>query len=177
MIEPTTQRLDEVVRDYVAMGSGLDSDTDVIPGNDGGPSPNHLFATVLLVEDESPGVPFVRHTDVEGVLRSQTLRAVAARYSLQFFRTGARDAARQLAVWVSSSAGRDEALRQHITVRRVSGIRRLDRLVDDEWEERVNVDLTIGYLESLTEPVDAIASAHVAIRLDAAAVEELEVDP
>ncbi|MYD92455.1 MAG: hypothetical protein F4Y02_01925, partial [Chloroflexi bacterium] len=163
MISPSSRALDEVIRGYVAMGSGLDVDTDVLPGNPKGPTPQGLYATVLFVDDATPGTPYRRWTDVEGALTAQTLRDTSARYSVQWMRTGARDAARRFVAWLSSSAGHDEAIRQHLVVQRVSAIRRLDTLIADDWEERVNVDLQIGYVEALCQRADAIASAGITL--------------
>lgn len=177
MISPSSRALDEVVRAYVAMGSGLDVDTEVLPGNPKGPTPQTLYATVLFVDDATPGTPYRRWTDVDGDLRAQTLRDTGARYSVQWMRTGARDAARRFAAWLASPAGHDEAIRQHLVVRRLSAIRRLDTLIADDWEERVNVDLMVGYVEALSDPTAAIAAVTIDVRLGGEVVEEIEVSP
>ena len=48
------------------------------------------------------------------------------RYSVQWYRTGARDAARSFALWTSSPEGLAQAASADVTVLRVSDVRQLE---------------------------------------------------
>ena len=177
MISPTTDVLEAEIRAIVAAGSGLDFDTHVLPGKDSFGAPNDLYATVLMITDPEIGTPSTTITDDGTTLEEHTTRTVSARYSVQWVRKGARDAARRFAVWRASAEGLHAVNQRNLTVLPVSGIRQLDTLVDEEWEERVGMDVDIGYLESLTQAVDGAASTDIDIdlHLGGASVEELEI--
>ena len=112
MIVPTTYDLEDSVRALVAAGSGLDLN-QVIPGNDGGPAPDGLFASVLLIHQDTEGIPAtpMRLRADELSLDAPTIATVTGRYSVQWFRRGAHDAARRFATWVWSPAGLAHARR------------------------------------------------------------------
>ena len=164
MIAPTTYALDDAVRAFAAAGSGLDPN-QVIPGNDGGPVPDGLFASVLLIHQAIDGIPETPlRLSAEGErLDAETHANVRTRYSVQWFRTGAHDAAKRLSVWASSPTGRDLASSLGLTFIRVSDIRQLDDIVSNAWEERAGLDLDLGYIQTLAQTVDYFRDAPVAI--------------
>ena len=174
MISPTTQDLEKVLRAHVAAGSGLDVDTHVIPGNDPHPAPKGLYATVLLIDATIQGVAYdVLSARSDNDLDVLTVRTMRGRYSVQWCRKGARDAARQFAVWTSSPLSLERARRNNVTLVRVSTVRQIDTIVSDKWEERAGVDLDVGYLESVTQEVASIASAQINVSYDGNPVVEV----
>ena len=101
MIKPMTQGLERSIRGIVAAGSGLES-RRVRPGNQGGAVPNDLFATVVLIHQATEGIPatVMSLASDEADLNAPTVATVRGRYSVQWFRTGAHDAATRLSVLV-----------------------------------------------------------------------------
>lgn len=179
MIDPTTLTLERAVRRFVEDGTQLTPrGQNVIPGNDGGPAPNGLYASVLAISQAGDGVPY--HTssarpDGE-TLDIQTINTIRATFSVQFYRKGARDLARRFAVWCSSPSGNTAALESGLTFLRTSEVRQLDSIISDDWEERAGLDLEIGYLERIAEVVDIISSAEIDVEADGEPFEHIEVD-
>ena len=176
MIAPATATLEANIRAYVAAGSDLDADTHVFPGNDKGPAPKELYATVLLVTSASQGVPYRIVTNADVDLDDETVRTVRAQYSVQWFRDGARDAAQQFATWTSSFAGIQDAAERRLTFLGVSAVRQIGLIVSDGWEERAGLDLDVGYLESVTQQTTAIESVGIGFAPDAGPAVELEIE-
>ena len=160
MIAPTTVELEREIRSLVASGSGLLPD-HVIPGNGDGPSPDGLYASVVLIHEDIDGIP---STSFEVDTDSRQLASVRGRYSVQWFRDGARDAARSLSVWTSSPEGLTQAARTGLTVMRVSDVRQLDDIVSDAWEERAGVDIDIGYVQQVTQTIGYVRTAPVEVQ-------------
>ena len=166
MVSPDTQTLERAVRGYVAAGSGLSSNR-VIEGNGDGSAPNELFASVLLITAEARGVPWTLYREGEGdMLDAPTIGTVRARYSVQWHRRGARDAARRFSLWLWSPEGMERAATAGLTIARASDVRQLDAIIADAWEERAGLDLDIGYLESVSQQVGAIGSVPIAVGSD-----------
>ena len=168
MISPATEALEEAVRGYVAAGSGLDFDTHVIPGNSRGAATDGLYATVLLINQAIQGIPSTRFTlsDAPGLLDAPTQATVRDRYSVQWFRAGARDAARRFSVWVSSPMGLDYMAARGLGFLKVSSVRQLDNVISGAWEERAGLDLDICYVETVRlegGPVGVIGSVPIRV--------------
>ena len=165
MIAPTTQSLERAVRAYVAAGSGLESG-QVKPGNGNWPSPSDLYVTVLLIHQTIQGIPAtaLRLTGDGLGLDAETLATVEDRYSVQWFREGARDAARRFSVWVYSPEGLQSAQDTGFTLLRVSDVRQLDEVVSGAWEERAGMDLHIGYGQKIEQALDYIETVPVHVR-------------
>lgn len=178
MLRPNTETIEDTVMAMVAEGGGV---ATVIPANEPVtfPAPSGLYATVLLIDEPESGVPYsrrARHDD--DTIAITTARTARGQYSVQWYRTGAQDAARRFAVWIRSPAGAQWLRDRHITLNRVSDVRRLDVVAldvtgGDEWEERAGVDVVLGYLVTLEQTVDAIASADINVQLNDHAREEI----
>lgn len=163
MISPNTQTLERAVRGYVAAGSGLEP-KQVVPGNGNPPASNDLYATVLLITSAGRGVPYTLYQDAApGHIDATTVGTVLARYSVQWYRKGARNAARRFSVWVSSPQGRGHSAAQGLAFLRVSAVRQLDDIVADAWEERAGLDLDIGYLESIRQELPAMETVSITV--------------
>ena len=162
MIAPTTQSLERAVRAYVAAGSGLEPRL-VRPGNQRGNVPDGLFASVLLIHQTIEGIPATALSLTEDSLSldAGTLATVEDRYSVQWFREGARDAARGFSVWVYSPEGLQTAQDNGLTLRRVSDVRQLDEVVSGAWEERAGLDLHIGYTQKIHQTLDYIETVPI----------------
>ena len=167
MIAPTTQSLERAVRAYVAAGSGLEP-RQVRRGNQRGAVPDSLFASVLLIHNAIQGIPATasRLTGDGLSLAAETLGATVEDryYSVQWFREGARDAARGFSVWVYSPEGLQSALDAGLTLLRVSDVRQLDEVVSGAWEERAGLDLHIGYTQTIKQTLDYIETVPVHVR-------------
>ncbi len=165
MIAPTTYDLEDTVRGLVATGSGLDFN-QVIQGNDDGPTPDGIFASLVLIHQATEGIPSTAmRLTADGLsLDAPTVATIRGRYSVQWFREGARDAARRFSVWVYSPRGLQSAQEAGLTVRRVSDVRQLDEVVSAAWEERAGVDLDLGYRQAITETVDYLQAIPIEVR-------------
>ena len=106
MITPTTEQLENSLRWWIAMGSGLKSKY-CQPQNSGNPAPNVPYATLLFISDSQPGKPVQKRVlDGSGDIDETVLAVVNGRYSIQWYRDGAEDMASRFRVWAYSSAGR-----------------------------------------------------------------------
>ena len=174
----TVEELETAVRSYVAAGSGLQSEA-VIPGFDNGPAPETLYASVLLIHQDIQGVPV---TVFDGGAEARTVATMRGRYSVQWFRRGARNAALSFAIWASSPEGREAADTRKLTYIRVSDIHQLDELVSEAWEQRAGLDLDLGYLQEAVGAAEYIERVPIIVAAEAAAggahnTYELEVAP
>ena len=164
MIAPTTQSLERAIRGLVAAGSDLES-RRVRPGNQGGAVPNDLFATVVLIHQDIEGIPatVMSLASDEADLDALTIATVRGRYSVQWFRTGAHDAATRLSVWVWSPEGVAQAQKSDLTVLRVSDVRQLDEVVSEAWEERAGLDIDVGYTQKIDQTVGRLKAAPIEV--------------
>ena len=105
-ITPTTEQLENSLRWWIAMGSGLESKY-CQPQNSGNPAPNVPYATLLFISDSQPGKPVQKRVlDGSGDIDETVLAVVNGRYSIQWYRDGAEDMSSRFRVWAYSSAGR-----------------------------------------------------------------------
>ena len=164
MIAPTTQEVERAVRALVAQGSELEP-RRVRPGNQGGAVPNDLFATVVLIHQVIEGIPatVMSLASDEADLNALTAATVRGRYSVQWFRNGAHDAAKRLSVWVWSPEGVAQAQKADLTVLRVSDVRQLDDVVSGAWEERAGLDIDVGYTQRIDQTVDYLKAAPIEV--------------
>ena len=173
----TAEALETAIRSYVAAGSGIQTKS-VIPGFDDGPAPETLYASVVLIHQDVQGVPV---TVFDGGAEARTVATMRGRYSVQWFRTGARNAALRFAIWASSPEGLEAAHSRQLTYLRVSDIRRLDDLVAEAWEERAGLEMDLGYLQEAVKPIEYIERVPVNVAAEAAAggahTHEIEVAP
>ena len=92
-----------------------------------------------------------------------------ARYSVQWFRKGAHDAAKRLSVWVWSPEGVAQAQESSLTVLRVSDVRQLDDVVSGAWEERAGLDIEVGYTQGIDQTVGRLKAAPIEVGADGSA--------
>lgn len=139
-VSPGLEEIDRAVRGWVAEGSALDSKY-VLRGNSDGPAPLMPFATVLAITREREGVPNRRIVDNDEEVQV-TYRTT---YSVQWYREDAHANALEFIGWASSSNGLRDAQLRGFAYNGVDSLRRLDDVVESEWEERAGIDLVIGY--------------------------------
>ena len=130
----------EDVRAFVASGSGLPSGS-VIPGNDKGPRVKSAYASVLEVTDMRRAYPDLRQA-ADGTVTTTQRRTM---YSVQWYRAGALDLAREFAAWAENELGLAEAERIGVRVVFPLEVRRLDEIVADSFEERAQLDLSLDW--------------------------------
>ena len=164
MIAPTTQEMERAVRGLVAQGSELEP-RRVRPGNQRGIAPDGLFASLVLIHQAIEGMPatVMSLASGEADLNAPTVATVRGRYSVQWFREGARDAASRLSVWVWSPEGAAQAQKSGLTVMRVSDVRQLDDVVSGAWEERAGLDIDVGYTQRIDKTVGRLKAAPIEV--------------
>ena len=146
--------LEEAVRMYVAKGSGLDP-KDVIPGNDPHPRPYVSYATLLPFNDRRTGYP-ARLQDEDAEMTSSSSYRRAS-FSLQFYRKGAMDYARDFVIWCESEIGSDHCGRQQLrAIVQTPPLEwdRIDEIVGDAFEERVlinNGTFMVDYIQNTVQ--------------------------
>ena len=89
-----------------------------------------------------------------------------ARFDLNWYRRGAYDAARQFRAWLRSDAGRARCELQRIRIGATCEIRRISDIVAGEWEERVQMDLSVNYFEHEIQDVGLVENVNIDIWLD-----------
>ena len=164
MIAPATATLEDAVAELVAAGSGVDYNS-VLSGNKGIPVPDSLFASLVLIHQVIEGMPATVMSLAPGGadLNAPTVATVRGRYSVQWFRTGAHDAATRLSVWAWSPEGVAQAQKSDLTVLRVSDVRQLDDVVSGAWEERAGLDIDVGYTQRIDQTVDYLKAAPIEV--------------
>ena len=164
MIALTTQEVERAVRGLVAQGSELEP-RRVRPGNQRGTVPDELFASLALIHQGIEGIPatVMSLASDEADLNALTMATVRGRYSVQWFRTGAHDAATRLSVWVWSPEGVAQAQKSDLTVLRVSDVRQLDDVVSGAWEERAGLDIDVGYTQRIDQTVGRLKAAPIEV--------------
>ena len=164
MIAPTTASLEDAVTELVAAGSGLDYNS-VRSGNKGASVPDGLFASLVLIHQVIEGIPatVMSLASDEADLNALTIATVRGRYSVQWFRTGAHDAATRLSVWVWSPEGVAQAQQADLTVLRVSDVRQLDDVVSGAWEERAGLDIEVGHTQQIDRTVGRLKAAPIEV--------------
>ena len=150
----TISDFERTIRTFVASGSGL-SGANVIPGNDKNPRPTDAYATLLLVDDPSIGYP-IRLQQDDGTTSSASNRR--ATFSLQFYREGAIDLARDFVIYAESELGLTDAEVGNFRVvqRPRLGYQRLDEVVGDSFEQRTLVNLIIDYVHVTNQDTGVI---------------------
>ena len=166
---PQTLTLDQTLRWFVAAGSGLDRGL-VIPGNSKGPRPKDAYASLLLIDDNRLSYPIRYQQPNDEMTSSISYRR--ATYSLQFYRDGAAERARDFCIYAESenglTAAEDGLLMvdaNWVVVGAVASggfrvvqtpplsVQRLDEITGDAFEERALVNLPIDYAHTTnTEP-------------------------
>ena len=164
MIAPTTASLEDAVAELVAAGSGVDYNS-VLSGNKGTLVPDGLFASLALIHQAIEGIPatVMSLASDEADLDALTIATARGRYSVQWFRTGAHDAANRLSVWVWSPEGVAQAQQADLTVLRVSDVRQLDDVVSGAWEERAGLDIDVGYTQKIDQTVGRLKAAPIEV--------------
>ena len=170
-LAPTTDVLERNIGGYVAEGSGL-ARASVIPGNEPGVAPIGPYATVVLISEVADGHSWtsdapVAPDDPPSDLISQTVReSIASSYSVQFFRAGARDRARQFRLWAQSPTGIYGADRRGLTFYRAGPVLQLNQIVSEEWEERAGIDLELGIVTQGVHVIDSALTLDIQAEFD-----------
>ena len=179
MISPTTEQLENSLRWWIALGSGLAS-RYVTPANSGRPAHNDPYATLLLVSQSQPGKPVQRRElDGAGDIDETTMAVVRGRYSVQWYRDGAADNAARLRVWAYSSAGRYAAtsglpVLPHLiayhgiggafapfAMMRLTDPSRIDAIISDDEEPRYMSTLDVQYVQTFDDTLQRFVGADI----------------
>ena len=163
-VSPTQQDFERVVRAFVAEGSGLEKNR-VIEGNKNAPSPNELYATVLLIDDGEIGTNQVINRDsgrAPGELNidTQVIGSNVARFSVQFYRTGAVDACKCFRKYKSTPNGQIFLKKNNITLKLGSQVQRIDDIISDKFEERARIEIEVRYLDQTVQSFDSIGTVN-----------------
>ena len=164
MIAPAAAILEDSVAGLVSAGSGVDYNS-VRSANKGTSVPDGLFASLALIHQAIEGIPATVMSLASGGadLDAPTVATVRGRYSVQWFRAGAHDAANRLSVWVWSPEGAAQAQEAGLTVLRVSDVRQLDDVVSGAWEERAGLDIDVGYTQRIDQTVGRLKAALIEV--------------
>jgi len=177
---PTISEVEVKVRALVAEATGIDSSL-VIPANDNGPAPNSLYSTVLTSIVRQEGIDAEKVADNSG---DDTLSDVTVQgnrigsFSIQFFRSGAADAAMDFLLYPETSVGQIYLAEQGLTWRTHGDIRDIAAVMGSKFEERKQVDVEIGWVVTKVDEVNSLASADIDFNLSSDGVnyeETLEV--
>ena len=151
--------IDKPIRDFVAAGSGIPI-RFVIPGNADIPRPKQLYATVLWIDGEP------RMVDQTRLRTSLEIEDV---FSVQWYRDGAQAAARRFIVWAQSDLALLEQQRGGFRVVRPFGLRNLDYVVSNKFEQRVGLDMRVRWCYALSEDsgtVQELTGGEVSLTVD-----------
>lgn len=177
---PTYDAMSILVRHFVAEASGL-LPKYVISTYDNDPGPNVLYATVLPINIRMEGLDSEIARDNESDDTKSDLHIAGNRigtFSVQFYRSGAGDAALNLMAYPATSVGQIYMAENSLTWRKHGDILDIAAIMGSKFEERKGVDIEIGWMATNTDIVNALASAEITVNLDSDGVtyqETLEV--
>ena len=171
-LNPEQTAIDARVGALVMRGSNVRSVREL---RTRGPAPLDLYASLILVDATPRGLPERRHRAATG--DTELLSLVDAKYSVQWYREGASDAAALFLMWVES----DESERFQLgappfTMEKAERLSLPHSLVGDRWEERAAVDLDISYFQTYTASVDRITDFDIAAKMEGGTEAVLEVN-
>ena len=170
MADPLQIDLDEKVRQFVALASGLDFDTAVIPGNDSAPSPNIPYASVLEIIEKGNGIDSEVAIEGPDPQIQKTLKQSGSRsitYSVQFYKAGAADNAKSLLSFPSTTPGQIWLAENDLTWMIAGDIVNLDSVMGSKNEIRRAVDITFRYQSKRQVDIHAIGSVNIDVNLSA----------
>lgn len=163
MISPTLSQLHTWIYGLVVAGSGVDED-NVIPADDNHSAPEGLYATIKALTNQAEGLQYVTaRPATETTLAVTNSGNRRAMYSVQFLRDGAKNAAQEFRAWLYSVLGQEGLSAHSLVLREVSEIRDLTALRGTEMEERAGIDVSIGYVEALTQTINKIDTVPVSV--------------
>ena len=167
-LSPTPESVDTAVRAFVAAGSGIDPQ-NVIPGDDNGPRPNVLYATVKPITDITVGVPqevYRAHpTSPDTMVNVHISSWQTVDYSIQFYRTGARAAAKQFRLRPHNPEGRRILAQAGLVWRNASDITNVNAVIASKFEERVALTAQFRYTETIDpQAVNAVNSVQFILK-------------
>jgi len=175
-VSPTTQELERIMRAFVSEGSGIASDA-VIPGNDNAPAPKGLYATVLQMANAQVGIDAKKYITVDGddtVIDTKVNGWRIATYSVQFYRTGARDAAKAFRQYAHTPLGELFLQKNNLGWKQSGDVIQLDNKINGKYEERAALEIEVRFNETLTQQVNKIGAVEIGVR--ESAEEDLESD-
>ena len=150
-----TRSIERLIRSYIAEGAGLVSRL-VIPGDQSGPAPTDPYATCLLLDSRQAGVnPTWGEFDGDQV-QGRTIVSIRGRYSVQFYRSGSRDRGERFRRWADSPLGVLAAGRRGLTFLECGEVRQIDSIVSEAWEQRVALELSLGYSQRVEQALGRI---------------------
>ncbi len=167
-LSPVTRDLDRAVRAFVAAGSGIDP-KNVIPGDDNNPRPNVLYATVKPITDRTIGVPQEVYRPGAGNPNTEVDVHISSWespvYSVQFYRDGARDAAKRARLYAHNPEARRILAQSGLAWRTASDITNINDLLSTKYEERVALTMEFSYTETTTpQTVNAVNSINLSLK-------------
>ena len=158
--------LDRIIRSIVTEATSIAGDS-VIPANEPYPAPAGLYATVLRASGHhrgTPGTTFALSEDEEEVVATSTV-IVRTHYSVNFYRNGAVEQAEALRAWLSTPLGILKQTSHKIRVAEHSAVRRLDEMIQEEPEERAQIDLEIDSPLTLVQNIGRVRTVPFDTRL------------
>ena len=153
--------VDRNVREFVRIGSGMKPGT-VVPKYGQGKVLKEPFATVVLLTQDKFGTGIhIDHPVLPGdkYVEWSTHGAIQACYTIEWFREGAQHRGTRFQIWADSEAGKSKAKELNLSILYAHTLNRLDELDESEdWEERVQMDLDMGYCAAVVSRAERLLS-------------------
>ncbi len=170
---PNSATIGAKVRALIAEATGIDPSA-VIPADDNHAAPNGLYATVLRSTTRMEGLDSETVSDNSGDDTQSDIGIKGNRigsFSVQFYRAGAADAVIDLIQYPVSSVGQIYMAGQGLTLRRMGEARDIKAIMGSKYEERQQIDIEIGWINTKTDTVNSLASAEITINTTADGVD------
>ena len=163
-------------RGWIARGANLSAEL-VIPARETGPRPQRAYISVLEMRDTRVGtaIAAIRWDAANDQFRADYTTKQISSFSIQFYRPGAKALAESFVRWIDSELGRlyIDALEMRVigTIRPIE----LSEVVDDEWEERVGLDIDVVYSDTYHQDLGRIEEVDLTLLEDNSGLELREV--
>jgi len=171
MVKPTRNELLKELVDYTVLATGLPREK-VIKAKQNAPSPLGNYCTIQYVTEITSGTANI---DISEDVSDATKLLYDVRgkryytYSVQFYRIGAADLARDFLMFHNFPAGKEFIQTSLFTFRRINSIDGASIQMSQNYEERAVLNLEIIVAETAQVKVTKVAKVPIDATLDAEA--------
>ena len=162
-MNPTVETIQGKVRKVISLGAEIDEKL-VVPGWSNVGRDVDPYATVQLVSsfgDENPEWQYRNDEDNAGVLFASASAVMQEWYNVNFYRKGATNSAEQTRLWLRSPLGREQLRIRGLEAFRIGPVYDETEVVRDFAEERAAFTLTVTFIRTLFDQVEAMQAANI----------------
>lgn len=178
VISPTRDELLADLVTYIAQATGLDTSA-IIRGKQNAPSPLNQYCSVLYLTDLQMGTPSKTRTvnDIDDTLIDLVLRGKRQYdFSVQFYRGGATDLAKELMMYYQTPAGVLYEQTSLFSVNRIVSVNENATVMSNNYEERAILTLELIVNETQTIVTSVVEEVDLLLTYDGDSLVERTIE-